>query len=81
MEKLRQRFHRHDVVQTAFDTREPDEQESILADDSDAFRQSSETNDLEVDITLRLKLSESSNNIQGEEPLLDSVLCKNYMCI
>ncbi|XP_045192015.2 sorting nexin-20-like [Mercenaria mercenaria] len=60
MEKIKQRFSKSTALENVLSDRHIDAQEQELADDTDAFTSSSE---LEVDISLRLKLSESTNSV------------------
>ena len=60
MEKLKQRFSKQSVIDNVVNDRIQDEQESILADDSDAFRPRDDS-ESRRDMTLCLKLSESDN--------------------
>lgn len=64
MEKIKKRLTKTNALENALSERETDAQEEELADDTDAFTSSSETDAArEVDMTLRLKLSESCNSV------------------
>ncbi|XP_060601833.1 sorting nexin-20-like [Ruditapes philippinarum] len=62
MEKLKQRLGKNNAIDNVLNDRHVDDQEQELADDTDAFTNSA-SSELEVDISLRLKLSESSNSV------------------
>lgn len=58
MEQIKQRFSRNTPRNSFLTDRQEDAQESLLAEDVDAFRESKH----DSDITLRLKLSDSAND-------------------
>lgn len=63
MDKIKKRLSKKNALENVLHDRESDAQEAALADDSDAFTSSLEADVREVDMTLRLKLSESCNSV------------------
>ena len=60
MEQIKQRFSRNSPRNSFLTDRQEDAQESLLAEDLDAFRECKHNS------TLRLKLSESANDFPDE---------------
>lgn len=60
MEHIRQRFSKISPRNSFIADRQEDAQESLLGEDIDAFRKSKH----DSDISLRLKLSDSNNDLQ-----------------